>query len=594
MVVYILQYFLMFPGVASFNFLPNTTEKQSICINNVINHVFPIGSTIVFIYDHTSARFKVFSNKYTFIGLNFQTNLDLPKMEMNIQQEKAFVIFGENSTDLLHTINKIQTTSIWHSCFSIKGKFLVFVTCSNCLDDVFLMLWKLKIIYVITVNQPSDACMIYSASPFFDRNKFGSAFKEKIIETSNNLAITKFYSVPKKLNHCSLRILSLDTLFDFPFLYHNNKNEIFGLLVEPLKLIGTTINCTVRFDDDPHNFQGIFANTPLNFTELEIAKDRQPADIVAATPNRFSQIYNYCKHTKIFLYDKYFWIVPKPEMMPNIKVIVNIYRWNTWAFILIVVFLTAFIWHLLTDNPHCKSVLNSFLCIYKISLGVSYEKPPKSFNQRLFFFIYLTYSLQLCWQFQTKLSSVLTSPNFEKGVRSLNDLLETDLTPYMVEIHKLSLAMLNSSNVRRLESKAKVRPRSFSELDSLKYVGEHRNISTQVLRAYLQAYPELRKKIITFGSEFLGGVEASYWIKMSHPLKDKIDEVISWLIEAGFPQKFVMDLDSKVFEVETKDFRVIITFEHLQGSFLILGTGVLLSVCIFVIENFARCKKTKL
>lgn len=129
-----------------------------------------------------------------------------------------------------------------------------------------------------------------------------------------------------------MKILIFTKLYDYPFLYKNQQNDTRGLLLEPLKLFGNKVKCTFEFVDDVYDLQGLYGKN-TNSSLFEELKDMQPADIIIATPVRFIEEYDYCKHTDIILYNTYFWVVPKPGLMLNIKVIASVFENETWILI---------------------------------------------------------------------------------------------------------------------------------------------------------------------------------------------------------------------------------------------------------------------
>lgn len=79
-------------------------------------------------------------------------------------------------------------------------------------------------------------------------------------------------------------------------------------------------------------------------------------------------------------------------------------------------------------------------------------------------------------------------------------------------------------------------------------------------------------------------LEASYVGRMGYPLMRTLNIIITRTKEAGLAYKWLADLENIVFITDSSSDAVVLSFHHLQASFIILIVGLMLSFAMFICE----------
>lgn len=110
------------------------------------------------------------------------------------------------------------------------------------------------------------------------------------------------------------------------------------------------------------------------------------------------------------------------------------------------------------------------------------------------------------------------------------------------------------------------------------------NISAAFYRTTLDFRPHLYRYIKFIGNEYLSGMEAIYNFKKGHPFLDSFNKYINIIHESGIQEKILSDVMPQKYSNVKDTENVILSFEHVEGSFYILACGLITAIVIFIFE----------
>lgn len=538
--------------------------------------------------EHTSEKYIFIENHSQIL---FNINKGTNTVDRILTLQTNFIIVVQNFQEALLAISRIKKTEFWSTCGSPGGKYILLLDkIETDIETSFKSLWNFDIVNVVVIyfDQQESDFKIISSQPFSSHQNFCSKTIASKLETTckNITASTKLFT-RTNLSNCSFKVFPFRTFYKQPFMTNPKTQKNVGVLLEPIRIIGASLRMNITFIEDTFGMEKEIVAGRDFHTFTSYFYDGT-FDAQAIDPSRSIANYHYCEHSDVFFFDPYVWVVPKPSKKPNIEVLASVFAVKTWFITFFNVALAACVWYVIFKSSHqgkCSYTnIHCFFDAYKIALNHGINRLPNSKVQtRTFLVIYLFYCELIGWHYISKLSSILLKPNFDRGIENLNDLVDSDLTILILDYARDHLLTRNTTVARRLYDRSRIRAGPIREVQRLRHIAEYGNLSTHILTSYIKTFSNAKDKITTIGSDFLSPLEAAYILKMGHPFREKLNEAIGWYMAAGINDKVLADIKEVEFVQEGLSL-VVLTFEHLQGSFIILICGFILSVIVFIGE----------
>lgn len=290
-----------------------------------------------------------------------------------------------------------------------------------------------------------------------------------------------------------------------------------------------------------------------------------------------------------YLEDSYTWVVPRAYKSPPWVALIVIYKKLVWltagaTFAVCVLAWKAFA-VLSDDSKYHKCFSHCLLNTWYISLGFASYMQPVRHSLRVFFMFLNIYCILFLTAYQTKLIDVLTHPSYEKQVKTVQELINSDLKIGGVE--ELRDLFENSTE----PDNYKIGEEWISVVDvevALINVVVHRNFSVLCSRLELQylsaVMPELSDN---FGNptyyEFEGSVfnvPLEIVTLKGYPLLKRINSFLSVFKQIGvierirriFTNLVAVRKGKLLTKTETDN---ALSLRHLEGGFLVLIVGYL-------------------
>ncbi|KAF5274167.1 hypothetical protein FQR65_LT17070 [Abscondita terminalis] len=309
--------------------------------------------------------------------------------------------------------------------------------------------------------------------------------------------------------------------------------------------------------------------------------------------------YKFAYQSSVIAYDDFVWIVPTPRKLVPGEVLKIVFKQNVWCAILLSYWVTSIMWWLLLKVMHNNSSISStLLIIYSITLFGSTEKSPTRFSLKLIFISYVIYSVHIQTAFTSNLINILTVPQFEKPITSLEELANTNLSIFITEKHynryfeeegdadnlysriRKKLIICNATTFQKL---------IFDKETYSKYSYLYQKEQVDSIQTFLNT-----KIYGIVDNSITGSYKGIILTYYNSYFAETLFHLITVFVETGlqnyfykqieFVQKFYVILNSE------RDFdeNVVLNIEHLTFPFLFWIVGVLIGTVVFVVEKFVK------
>lgn len=400
-------------------------------------------------------------------------------------------------------------------------------------------------------------------------------------ELTNHIQSRK---VPKDLSNCTFTVCAQIVP---PFIERGCKAGmeiiLIRIIAHVLKFNLTTF-CTTMPRGDVAEEDG-----SLSHLLLKLRKDE--CDFIMGSMYPDNDVHLSFKSSHSYFEDSYTWFVPMAPWRAPWKGLVVIFNWSTWLFLVLVLMLSSFAWTFLGRNSGELEKFKKFaMCIlnsWSVMLGVSVNLQPIRNPLRILFMAVALYGLNITTVYTSKLIQVFTEPAHDAQIQTVGEIMDQRLplggreeykdwfssgTP---EDEKISLLYNISDDFLP------------SGLNLKRVMAGHQAILMSRLFVKSKKYGH---HVYSFKSNVFSN-QLEIICEKGFPLLSDFNNVISLLKDSGVIEKiysdalYEMDRKSHATAVDEADeVDIILTINHLQGAFAILGYGLLISMVCFGVE----------
>lgn len=409
--------------------------------------------------------------------------------------------------------------------------------------------------------------------------KVTTCFNGKIARSEAFTNFLQKAAVPREMRQCTFTACASTAQ---PFVGGSCKG---GLEIQLIKFIANQLNfnLSIRCSKKPRG--EIDENGRLSNLLLELRQDK--CDFIIGSMYPDNDIHMHFKATLAYYEDSYTWFVPLAPKRAAWKGLAYIFKLYTWLFIGFVLLLSSFVWNCTSivsgDRRKFKKFSMCFLNSWSTFLGISIPLQPLRAPLRVLFLVFTLYSLNMTTIYTSNLVAVFTSTTYDLQLSSIEDILETELllggreeyydwfdTGYAVDdriTERYNYSELFEPSTENLD---RVRTGQQVMLLSRLFVLS-RNYSNLVYGLPTNVFANQMEMIFEKG----------------FPLARLFDKVIHRLKDNGIIYKFFNDWQVRMEKhnaIVEDDAEIILTLQHLEGAFAILGYGLLLSIVMFALE----------
>jgi hypothetical protein len=365
-----------------------------------------------------------------------------------------------------------------------------------------------------------------------------------------------------------------------------------GLEIEYLLLITAAMNMNVKF------LPPIESNL-LKVGELQDGK----ADIViGAFSVTFQQVIDE-DATHAYVYTSFKCFVPCPRPLPITEGVTRVFMPSVWLAMFLVLILTAvLLWVTAKITLDTNSVEATFYktlhqCFYTawaVFLGISAPLIPTNYQLRVFFLIFVWYCFAMNTIFQAFFISYLIQPEYEKEIKTREDLEGAGIQDLVLEQFMKEFATDDEKAYCR-DDECLVNLINTHDI-ALKTSNHHMEYIASTI-----GITEARDKYLCFLDDVIGAAMYGMYLPKGSPLLGRVNVLIQRCLEGGLGEKYWAELrwdailKSKANFTEhgtvDGDMYFVFKLSHLRVAFstLLLGSGCSLAVLLAEVTfNCAR------
>lgn len=515
-------------------------------------------------------------------------------------RKSNYVHLARSISNVDYDLGVIKSSLNWNRNSGGRSKFLLITeTKREYLEEVYKKYWINNIfdLFIVLINKNSLSVGLYRANPF-DRNSFcGREIKIKeldVITSEVNLQESlknyKYINEEHHYDNCILTVSVLSKIFSEPYFFEGDKYNK-SIMIRPLLLAKQQLNINLRI---------LIENITKQFQYIKeenyIFKAYKYIDALGIGTGLDDVSYFKFDVTSSFYVDPYLWLVPKPKKLSHMKVLISIYDDIIWALLLTCAFVCCLFLFLINSYTKEESEFGKYInLIISYSLIAPIKFCPKALPAKILVFFYLISSMNICYLYQGQLIGVLTTPEYEKGINNVEDMIKSDLS--IVPHLTVYRGLLTSQDPKVQQIVKKSTPSVLGGLQRLELLVRHQNISTTVMESYLISNKQYAKRIKVMGNKYLLPFTMNYPFKKYHPLYERINKLIEEAKAAGLNKKWLLDVENGQF-TEEENINEPLNLTHLNGTFVLFLMGNLFGLIIFGFEIFydkvimdGKCKR---
>ncbi|KAF5284169.1 hypothetical protein FQR65_LT00169 [Abscondita terminalis] len=533
------------------------------CVARTIENVFGHEKTLMFVTD-VGGNFvlpDVIRNPYAIINSKISS----------LGNVSSFI-----SNDINLVIHYRQSMYFEANYMHIPKKVTLLVIVpfhrGNDIRNVFKNIWPAFENMVVIMYETDYKPTILYSDPYAEANKCKQAVSDFTI---SNCTCERKYEFQKyrlgKYPYCSVLINLSDTLL---------KNQKYLCRISRL---GSILKSTANY---------------LNISLISTAVAISHVSAFRLEQNRID-----CFLSKKYAVIPYFqddgvYIVPSPKIISPMIVLKNVFKPVVWILIFVFVGCTSFVWWLF--DKYYKNKSSAIINVYSITLLGSIDKVPLQSSLRLIFIAYVTYSIHIQTAFTSTLIQLLTVPQYEPHIKTLENLADSNLS--IITTSHLYDSIRNTENLNTLY---------------LKIFNKFHVIPDSDIRKILDS--NFDRNCIFFNSDLFNGFSLFSENKFYYFKDNRFSSYFQYVFASNQHSNFFNSFNNlvqilfetgdadrtvKQFEEQTRLYhryrkknylnqfvedKVVITLKHLCSPFLIWGLGLFSAFVVFIFEvNYTR------
>ncbi|KAF5301048.1 hypothetical protein FQA39_LY10867 [Lamprigera yunnana] len=377
------------------------------CVENIIETLIPTDHTVLYFYKKTKEYLPDVKNPKIIVNV---TKRSLIKEAYKTYNEMVILeIMDWNSIgDYLRTMNNNGFLSVRASP---KRKYLLISSIKvDYMKQILSHLFKHDITDVIfltfTPYLGSSSIRIYTSDPHHVSNECGANVNALEVYDCSTIDDIKKPSVLEKYRNCNLTYV-----FEVPHMLNKYGTELNYMTIFAIESISKTLNQTLVIIPARNMETAWKANKPL----------------VAVQNFRLCTSTDSYSFSLPYYRDDWAWIVPIPNQIDPLEVFKIIFKTTVWVSILATFIIASTVWWLIVKCTRVSSLSAALLNMYSATLFGTINRIPSSFQLRILFIAYVIYALPIQTSFTSSLVRLLTVPQYERSITTLEELAESSL-----------------------------------------------------------------------------------------------------------------------------------------------------------------------
>lgn len=490
-----------------------------------------------------------------------------------LRMDYQFVIYLNYETAIKDFILKLRQTLFWKPRFDPRRKYLFVLDGPENITSAFVFLKSVFIVNVVIIhiNLVNDSFTMYQLIDIcHDDGYIKQDYK------CGEGELIKFPKLQRRLNGCLLRVVALPFMLQPNYAAYTNKT--IGLTIRPLLLLPKLFHVKLQIITPSVKKQQWYGAV------VGMAKKIEDGDVIASAPFRGMEVMRYFEFSNYMYFENYVWILQRPKRLLEADITSYLFTLPVWILVIFGLVMTVGV---------CKIILKShsdynkitLMHILQLFLGSSLKHFPKIDLQRFFLCYYIIYCFLMSVFIQTRLSSVMTLPFYEKSVTNIYELSASKLIPAMSNRTYFLYAKLKQSHATIISNKTLILYEHKQNVtDAELVIGNSKlAILSRALKSKHSDFARLNHFVDPFMFKFL----MSYTYENGSYFQSYLNEIIYIFRENGFDIKAIDEITyDEVPDLSEDKYVVSLSWHHLNFIYRIWFVGVGIGFIIFIFEIF--------
>uniref|UniRef100_T1HNN5 Ionotropic glutamate receptor C-terminal domain-containing protein n=1 Tax=Rhodnius prolixus TaxID=13249 RepID=T1HNN5_RHOPR len=437
---------------------------------------------------------------------------------------------------------------------------------------------------------PEDNLFAYTLFPFGEKMKNcpENGIEIKLLDKwVNNRFHKNLYphKVPQLFNGCNLDVSFIEYV---PYTIYHGRNEVKGIDGVMVKLIGESLNMTVRWLLRESWFSYLKNGSHYGILP-DILYGR--THLACGGLIRSPELAGYVHFTTTYAISYLTWYLPQPPYEQTWKTMYKAFQKKLLLLSIAVIFtIPVFIAIIakLADNELSlfKCITRCYVAAWALAVGNSTGKKPRTTSVRIIYAVWMIYAMHLALAYTASLAGLLTKSAHRPRVKNFNDLINTGLPTAMLDVHQSATTNISDPEVRQALDKFLL----IEDTDeAISLMALHGNMSILDNSAYVDytICSKFSKKPIYNSGLSTFPMKTGLMMRKSHFLYKIINKMIIRLVESGINDKIIKSTTKcrkTSRRLKSGQFKAS-TLRGLSGAFLVLGVGLLVAIAVFFLEQ---------
>ncbi|KAF5283938.1 hypothetical protein FQR65_LT13699 [Abscondita terminalis] len=537
------------------------------CVNYVVQQVFKKNETLIHLDDAMHNFFDTTKNPH--IIANLQSNITMFHNYMHNTQN--FIIhMGQNSINKL--FEYLFDSALWNLIYSMEATYIITTTMQH-VNTLYIKFWKLGVSNLIVISykneMESSTMRVITSDPQAYENNCGKEFVIAVEQSCSSTTPIHIQKTMRKYTRCHITYVT--TVKD--------KLKIFKSQVIPFIL----------------NTTAIFLNATFS-----VRKGTFPIDSFSFVQNVFRNTLGLLA-TSAVIHDDFVWVVPTPKQISSMKVLKIIFKNDVWVTILFSYFFTSTVWWLIFkffDNHYEFS--SALLKFCSLTLFGSMQQAPSILTLRLIFIIYIFYSIIIQTAFTSNLSKILTVPQYESAIGTVQELSDSNVTIIILEdFYNTYFVNERVDDTLYTKLKSKMTIISLEDFNKvLLYETTNHDFAYLCEKELIEMLPKHFKIYKIDDNTLTGNIDIVLVANYGSNFVKPVNKIINMLYESGLHANFLKNVGERRTQYASVGsqeiavyYKVVLTLKHLISVFALWITGCSFSFIMLFAEHIVFSAK---
>lgn len=490
------------------------------------------------------------------------------------------IMIANDFNEFKFNIYMFYRTYSWNA----KAKYLVVFKENINLTEVFELSWKIYLLNIVVIYNNE----IFTYFPY-EGISCGNILPNKLSTCDLEVNLVEYYQekIPKNLHNCPIKALQL---YFPPYVTKPNNTDNPGLEIVMVNELAKRLNFSVIYVD--HKFlhygfkygKGIYSNLYKLMYNYQGDMIFGTLKLNVSFHEEFDTIYPH-------MIDAVTWYAPRARQIAPYKNLFIVFQKSLWIILIAIFIMIVPTWWLIgnaSKSYQDTSFIHYFLLAW-YSLLLGSVRQPQKLIMRIFFITWIMSTFLLSTTYQSKFTSILTTPVYDKQISNEEDIINSGL---QYGFDPMVRGEFNNSEDRvrwtiyknffscNFENTLYCVNRTIKNRDLI--VAKNKKNMIWCIQHYhnqtgLNAVYEFEQDAYTYLLRIL--------VNQGFPLIEPMKNLVLLFRQNGLLLKWVKDAVAKIQKTVVDDIEVKkLSRNHLQGAFLILFGGMFISFVTFVLE----------